>query len=152
MAWSDILYFTPVIIGGLGFVASKLPDMIDAFTGGDQALFERFQRDARQRGLDHGGMSKEWSVRTVFAQLRTEASAAVMADLENWQEALDRTVDATLKANPQHVAELKGMLTGLSYGHILYEHEAKAVDNLYHKMAREHQTLNHHARTALKVV
>ncbi|MGX9178601.1 hypothetical protein [Mesorhizobium sp. BHbdii] len=151
MAWSDLILFAPGILGVGAMVLSKLPNIIDATTGDDQGLFENFVDDARRRRLNYHEMNKEWDVRTVFAQLRREASAAVMADIENWKPILDAKIEEMLKANPQHAKELVGMMGGLSYGHILYEHEARAVDNLFHRRALR-QRLSQDARSALRIV
>ncbi|MER8506579.1 MULTISPECIES: hypothetical protein [unclassified Mesorhizobium] len=127
MAWSDLLLFAPGILGVAAMGLAKLPDLIDAITGDDQAPFDRFDSEARNRGLDYAGMTKKWDVRTVFAQLRTDASNAVAADVENWAPVMNDSMNSALKANPQRAHEVRGMLAGLSYSHILYEHEARAV-------------------------
>ncbi|MER9559654.1 hypothetical protein [Mesorhizobium sp. M0323] len=72
-------------------------------------------------------------------------------DIQNWKPAMDGVVDATLKANPQHARELMMMMAGLDYGHILYEHEERCVDNLVHRKAWRMQRLSHDGYSALVV-
>jgi len=55
----------------------------------------------------------------------------VARDIGNWQPILEAAVQKCLADNPEYDRELKGMMQGLSYGHILYEHEAGMVDDLY---------------------
>ncbi|MER9559655.1 hypothetical protein [Mesorhizobium sp. M0323] len=58
MAASDILFFTPALLGLAAMALAKLPDLIDAITGDDQAPFDRFYMDARKRGLDYAGIPR----------------------------------------------------------------------------------------------
>ncbi|MER8902272.1 hypothetical protein [Mesorhizobium sp. M0772] len=132
MDWSDLLYFSPVILGGVGMILSKLPDLLDLIEGTPgQADFERFVSDANRRGLDYSQTMRELDIRTIFARLRREASGAVAVDVQNWAMILDAAVQKCLADNPQHDRELKAMMQGLSYGHILYPAEAAMVDDLY---------------------
>ncbi|MER8641404.1 hypothetical protein [Mesorhizobium sp. M1252] len=85
MVLSDLLFFSPVILGGVGMILSKVPDMIDAITGDHgQADFERFMMDAGRRGLSYSDSMRELDIRTIFARLRREASGAVAIDVQNW--------------------------------------------------------------------
>ena len=152
MVWSDLILFAVPIAGSVAWVVTKIPDIIDAVTGDDQAVFERYYVDCRKRGLDYAGMTKEWDVRTVFAKLRTDASNAVAADIANWDVVMNQEIDAAIRANPQHATELKGMLTGLSYAHILYEPETKAVDDLYRDFATRKHRMSEHRRAALTII
>ncbi|ESY51699.1 MULTISPECIES: hypothetical protein [unclassified Mesorhizobium] len=151
MVLSDLLYFSPIILGGVGMILSKLPDMIDAVTGDDQAPFERFMMDAGRRGLGYVEATRELDIRTIFARLRREASGAVAVDIENWATILDAAVERCLADNPQHDRELRAMMRGLSYGHILYPAEAAMVDDLYSGFRRGRGGFTVDEQAALRV-
>lgn len=152
MVWSDLLLFAPGILGVTAMGLAKLPDLIDViFDTPGQSDFERFTMDAGRRGLTYSEMTKELDVRTIFARLRREASDAVALDVENWKSILDATVQKCLSANPEHARELIGMMAGLSYGHVLYEHEAAMVDSLHSGFRRRRGGLPIDQRAALRV-
>ncbi|WJI68867.1 MULTISPECIES: hypothetical protein [unclassified Mesorhizobium] len=122
---------------------AKLPDLLDVIQGTPgQADFERFMMDARRRGLTYSESMRELDIRTIFARLRREASDAVAIDIENWKPILDAKVAACLADNPEHASDLMAMMVGLSYGHILYEHEAANVDSLYTGLRRGGQSID----------
>ncbi|MER9702167.1 hypothetical protein [Mesorhizobium sp. M0146] len=152
MVLSDLLYISPVILGGVGMILSKLPDMIDAITGDHgQADFERFMMDAGRRGLSYSDTMRELDTRTIFARLRREASGSVAADVGNWKPILDARVEQCLQDNPEHARDLIGMMAGLSYGDILYPSEAAMVDDLYSGFRRHRGCFTIDQQTALRV-
>ncbi|MER9412918.1 MULTISPECIES: hypothetical protein [unclassified Mesorhizobium] len=151
MVLSDLLFFSPVILGGVGMILSKLPDIIDAITGDDQAPFERFMMDAGRRGLTYSDSMRELDIRTIFARLRREASDAVAIDIQNWKPILDSAVERCLRDNPEHARELMGMIAGLSYSHILYEAEAAMVDDTFKDFRRRRSGFTVDQKAALRV-
>lgn len=152
MAWSDLLLFSPVILGLGGMALAKLPDLLDLLEGTPgQADFERFVSDAHRRGLDYSQSMRELTIRSVFARLRREASDAVAADIGNWQSILDANIEKCLADNPDHEHELKAMMQGLSYGHILYPAEAVMVDDFYSGFRRRRGGLSIDQRAALRI-
>ncbi|ESY03257.1 hypothetical protein X753_24210 [Mesorhizobium sp. LNJC399B00] len=151
MVLSDLLFFSPVILGGVGMILSKVPDMIDAITGDHgQADFERFMMDAGRRGLSYSDSMRELDIRTIFARLRREASGAVAIDVQNWATILEAAVQKCLADNPQHDRELKAMMQGLSYAHILYPAEAAMVDDLYSGFRRRRDGFSIDQQAALR--
>ncbi|MER8433261.1 hypothetical protein [Mesorhizobium caraganae] len=151
MVWSDLLLFSPVILGVAGMALAKLPDLLDAIQGTPgQSDFERFMMDAGRRGLSYSDSMRELDIRTIFARLRREASGAVAINIKNWQPLLEAAVQKCLADNPQHDRELKAMMKGLSYGHTLYEREARMVDGLYIEFQRRRGGLSVDQLAALR--
>ncbi|ESZ35109.1 hypothetical protein X732_25760 [Mesorhizobium sp. L2C066B000] len=141
-----------MILGLGGMALAKLPDLLDVIQGTPgQADFERFMVDAGRRGLGYVEATRELDIRTIFARLRREASDAVAADLLNWKLILDASVEKCLADNPQHDRELKAMMQGLSYGHILYPAEAAMVDDLYSGFRRRRGGFTIDQQAALNV-
>ncbi len=152
MVLSDLLFFSPVILGGVGMILSKLPDLLDLIEGTPgQADFERFVSDANRRGLDYSQTMRELDIRTIFARLRREASDAVAIDIENWQPIMEAAVQKCLADNPQYDRELKAMMQGLSYGHILYPAEAAMVDDTFQGFRRRRANFTLDQQAALRV-
>ncbi|MES0179705.1 hypothetical protein NKJ86_14050 [Mesorhizobium sp. M0025] len=152
MVLSDLLFFSPVILGGVGMILSKLPDLLDLIEGTPgQADFERFVSDANRRGLDYSQTMRELDIRTIFARLRRETSDAVLANVADWKTILDAHVEQCLADNPQHERELTAIMQGLSYGHILYPAEAAMVDDLYSGFRRRRGELTIDQRAALRI-
>lgn len=146
MVLSDLLLFAPGILGAGAMALAKLPDLVDViFDTPGQADFERYMMDAGRRGLSYSDSMRELDIRTIFARLRREASDAVAVDVRNWKPILDQKVEQCLADNPDHARELMGMMAGLSYGHILYEHEARMVDGLYTGFRRGHLSIDQRA-------
>ncbi|ESZ29612.1 hypothetical protein [Mesorhizobium sp. L2C067A000] len=152
MAWSDLLLFSPVILGLGGMALAKLPDLLDMIQGTPgQADFERFMMDASRRGLSYSDSMRELDIRTVFARLRREASDAVAIDIQNWKPILDSAVERCLRDNPEHARDLMGMIAGLSYSHILYEAEAAMVDDTFKDFRRRRSGFTVDQKAALRV-
>ncbi|MER9741997.1 hypothetical protein [Mesorhizobium sp. M0187] len=131
---------------------AKLPDLLDLIEGTPgQADFERFVSDAHRRGLDYSQTMRELDIRTIFARLRREASGAVAVDVQNWATILEAAVQKCLADNPQHDRELKAMMQGLSYAHILYPAEAAMVDDLYSRFRRHGSGFTIDQQAALRI-
>ncbi|ESX47730.1 hypothetical protein NLY43_04275 [Mesorhizobium sp. C416B] len=152
MVWSDLLLFSPVILGLGGMALTKLPDLLDVIQGTPgQSDFERFMMDAGRRGLGYSDTMRELDIRTIFARLRREASGSVAADVGNWKPILDARVEQCLQDNPEHAPDLIGMMAGLSYGDILYPSEAAMVDDLYSGFRRHRGCFTIDQQAALRV-
>ncbi|MER8626358.1 hypothetical protein [Mesorhizobium sp. M1143] len=152
MVWSDILLFSPVILGVAGMILSKLPDLLDLIEGTPgQADFERFVSDANRRGLDYSQTMREFDIRTIFARLRREASDAVMIDIENWKPVLDSHVERCLADNPEHAREIAAMMAGQSYSCILYPDATAMVDDTFKGFRRRRGGFMIDQQAALRV-
>lgn len=107
----------------------------DAFVHHDNGHGRRTRVFHDERAhVPYGDRIGELYLREVMARFRREASNAVRADPSNWLEKIEAVQQSLFNeiasTNPDLLPGFGNMIKGLSYGHILYPHEAKLVDDL----------------------
>ena len=106
---------------------------------GPQRAFDmdviRFLDDARARGLGYHEAMDEWSVRTAFAEMRSDATKAVLADPENWKQAMDAAVQRAFdrladSGRRDLMPHLGSMLKGTTFRDIVYPDAAREIEKV----------------------
>lgn len=126
----------PIVLVAILYALSALAKfaikVVDGSTAPFMSDYVAFMQEAERRGLDYPSAIDEWKVRQAMVELRNDASDAVRSDPKNWKMILDRCVDDAFKrlaaSDPDLLPAFGQMIKGLSYGQILYPHEAKLVD------------------------
>lgn len=116
-------------------------------------------RDAmRAAGMSFEDSNDAMYLREEMARLRREASDAVLADPHNWCVALAKAkrdaFDRIALVNKNLLPVFGGMLSGLSYGHILYPDETRVIETmmLVDDLSLDRYRATEDQRAAVKIV
>lgn len=134
----------PVGIALIGYAligfSNTISDAIHG-DGGHSRRHKEFVETRIREGASYQDAMNELYLREELARLRREASERVDADIENWQEIIDTTINEAFQrvglTNPDLITAFGDAIRGLSYGHILYPTQADKVDRLEGKGTRD---------------
>lgn len=153
-----------LIIIGIALIAliveplcNKLDDILVYRDQGYGRARTKYSADSRKAGESEQDSADNLFLREQFAQFRREASDLVADDVGAWSThiylARMAAFDRIKLTHKDLLPSFAMMLSGLNYGHILYQAEAMAVDDLNRgELVRELKLPHEDQIAALRIV